>query len=217
VELLLDHGADPTQHDGRHGVSAVALAARRGRGDLLALFERRGVPLALTGVAALLAACARHDAAAIHAITAREPDAVREVTAAGGRPLAAFAGNGNAEGVRHLLDLGVAAGALFEEGDGYWDVAPNSTALHVAAWRLRPDTVKLLIERGAPVDAADGKGRTALSLAVKACVDSYWSERRTPEVADALLRAGASVEGVHHPSGYAEVDALLAAAVSRGA
>ena len=78
--------------------------------------------------------------------------------------------------MRLLLDLGVDAGALYVEGDGYWDVAKNSTALHVAAWRARHATVKLLIERGAPVDALDGKGRTALALAVRACVDSYWTD-----------------------------------------
>ena len=97
------------------------------------------------------------------------------------RLVAEFAGIGNTEGVRQLLDLGVSAGARFEAGDGYWDLAQNSTALHVAAWRMRPTTVRLLVERGAPLEACDGKGRTPLQMAVKACVDSYWSERRTPE------------------------------------
>src|SRR3989442_3434777 len=47
IDLLLDHGADPTvSNDGK---SAVAMAARRGRGDLLALFERRGGPIAPDG------------------------------------------------------------------------------------------------------------------------------------------------------------------------
>jgi len=44
---------------------------------------------------------------------------------------------------------------------------------------------------------------------VKACVDSYWTHRRTPEAVRALLAAGASVSGVAVPSGYAEVDELL--------
>lgn len=88
-------------------------------------------------------------------------------------------------------------------------MAKDSTALHVAAWRARHAAVKLLIERGAPVDALDGKGRTPLALAVRACVDSYWMERRSPESVEALLHAGAAVSGVNFPSGYAEVDELL--------
>jgi hypothetical protein len=50
-----------------------------------------------------------------------------------------------------------------------------------------------------------------LALAVRACVDSYWKGRRTPESVEALLEAGASVRGVEFPSGYAEVDELLKA------
>ena len=207
IEVLLDHRADPTLLAG--GKSAVAMAARRGRGDLLELFERRGVPIGLSGVERLLAACARNDAEGIRAIVAREPRLVDEIQAEGGKLLAEFAGVGNTDGVRHLLDLGIDVAVRFKEGDGYWDVAPDSTALHVAAWRAQHETVKFLIERGAPVDVPDSKGRTPLPLAVRACVDSYWTDRRSPESVRALLAAGASVSGVNSPSGYAEVDELL--------
>ena len=120
-----------------------------------------------------------------------------------------FAGVGNAEGVRCLLDLGVEVNARYPDGDLYWDIAKDSTPLHTACWRARHETVKLLISRGAQVNALDGKGRTPLSLAVRACVDSYWTHLRSPESVKALLQAGASVEGVSFPSGYAEVDELL--------
>lgn len=207
IKLLMDHGADPLRaHDGR---SAVAMAARRGRGDLLALFAERGVSLELDGVDALIAACARGDDAAIDEIRTYKPGVVADLVAMDGRVLAEFAGNGNTEGVRRLIDLGVSPGAVFEAGDGYWDVAPRSTALHVAAWRVRPETVNLLIARGAPIDARDGSDRTPLALAVKACVDSYWMARRTPAVVAALLTAGATARGIPYPSGYAEVDDLL--------
>src|SRR5439155_426539 len=187
-EVLLDHAADPTliaDHPNRSSRafpvrSAVAMAARRGRGDVLQLFERRGVAIELQGVERLIAACARNDAAAIRSIAAREPQLVREVVAEGGKLLAEFAGTWNTAGVRQLLDLGVPVTALYE-GDAYFDIAKDSTALHVAAWKGLAPTVQLLIERGAPVDAKDGKGRTPLALAVKACVDSYWTYRRTPE------------------------------------
>jgi hypothetical protein len=46
-------------------------------------------------------------------------------------------------------------------------------------------------------------------LAVKACVDSYWTYRRSPESVQALLDAGASTAGVTTPTGYPEVDELL--------
>src|SRR5437773_3369537 len=110
--------------------------------------------------------------------------------------LAKFAGTGNVEGVRQLLDLGVDAAMPFTEGDGYWEIARNSTALHVAAWRARHAAVKLLIARGALVDVPDGRGRTPLVLAVRACVDSYWMQGRSPESVAALLDAGASARGV---------------------
>lgn len=217
IEVLIGHGADPTLvasrpdrwTTGSPGKTAIAMAARRGRGDVLDLFEKRGFPIVLDGVERLIAACARNDAAAIRSIVGQEPHLVRELKAEGGSLLAQFAGVGNSNGVRQLLDLGVNVGALFKEGDGYFDVAPNSMAIHVAAWRANHGTLKLLIERGSPIDTPDGKGRTPLALAVKACVDSYWTTRRTPESVEALLRAGARVSGVRLPSGYAEVDDLL--------
>jgi ankyrin repeat protein len=217
-DLLLDHGADPnivgdrpdTSYRSTWGRSTVSIAARRGRGDVLALFERRGVAMNLDGVDRLIAACARNDAAGVRAIVEAEPQLAGELVAEGGTLLAEFAGNGNTDGVRHLLDLGVPITALYERGDGYFGIAPNSMALHVAAWRARPATVKLLLERGAPFNVADGHGRTSMMLAVSACVDSYWTERRSPESVEALLGAGASVQGVPYPCGYAEVDQLLA-------
>jgi ankyrin repeat protein len=206
IELLLEHGADPMAE--ADGMSAAARAARRGRADVLASLEERRIPFELRGVERLIAACARNDTTAVRSIAEREPRLASELVTEGGARLAEFAGNGNTDGIRRLLDLGVVVTALYE-GDGYWDVAPNSTALHVAAWRAQHATVKLLIERGVPVDVPDGKGRTPLALAVRACVDSYWSERRSPESVDALLRAGASVTSVPFPSGYEDVDELL--------
>jgi ankyrin repeat protein len=209
IELLLDHGADPTLTEDIG--SAVAMAARKGRGDMLELFEQRAIRIELSDLDRMLAACARNDPVTVESITARQPDVLRQLQAVGGRVLAEFAGNGNTKGMGHLLNLGVDVNAVFKEGDGYWDVAPNSTALHVAAWRAQHNAVKLLIERGASINARDAKGRTPLGLAVRACVDSYWTGRRSPESVEALLAAGASTEDVPFPSGYAEVDKLIQA------
>ena len=209
ITVMLERGAAPTLKSRRDGQSAISLAARRGRGDLLELFERRQIPSELHGVERLIAACARNEVNTVRSIAEREPQHIDEIHAGGGKLLAEFAGNGNTDGVRNLLDLGVDVRAVYQEGDGYFGIAKESTALHVAAWRARHDTVNLLIERGAPIDAPDGDGRTPLALAVRACVDSYWTERRSPESVRALLQAGASVRGAIFPSGYAEVDELL--------
>lgn len=207
IELALDRGADALNATG--GTSALAIAARRGRKDALESFERRGVPVALQGFDRFLAACARHDGNTARALIAQDQTLASQLIAHGGKPLAEFAGVGNTEGVRLLLDLGVPVTALYKDGDGYFGIAANSMALHVAAWRAHHATVKLLIERGSPVDAQDGRGRTPLMLAVRACVDSYWSHRRSPESVDALLRAGASASRIDLPTGYFEIDRLL--------
>jgi ankyrin repeat protein len=218
VELLLDSGADPMIR-GPHpevcrsaaGRSVVALAARRGRGDVLDLVQRRGFTTAMPGVDGLIADCARGDAESARAVLKSSPGLLEELRSEGGKLLAEFAGNGNTEGVRQLLNAGIDVNSRHQEGDGYFGLAPNSTALHSAAWRARPDTVRLLIGRGAKVDVLDGKGRSPLALAVRACVDSYWTDRRSPDSVEVLLQAGAPISGVPFPSGYADVDNLLQA------
>jgi ankyrin repeat protein len=209
VAAMLDQGADPWLKNNQPHHTGVAMAARRGRGDVLRELQKRGIAIELEGVERLIAACAINDETSIQGIRKEDPALVQQLRERGGTLLAEFAGNGNTEGVRHLLDLGVDVAALYKEGDLYFDIAKDSTALHVAAWKSRPLTVRLLIERGAPIDPLDGKGRTPLALAVRACVDSYWTDRRTPESVEALLRAGASPNKVEYPSGYAEVDELL--------
>lgn len=206
-ELLLDHGADPRPISGGH--TGFARAAREGRSDVLELFERRGVPVELDGIDRLIGACARGDEAAVRALAAREPAWIAQVLALGGDLLARFAGTGNPSGVRALLDLGVPVTAPFAEGDGYYGEPQGSLAIHVAAWRGRPEGVRLLIARGSPVDEPDALGRTPLALAIRACVDSYWTGRRTPESIAALLVAGASVHGIPFPTGYDAADELL--------
>jgi ankyrin repeat protein len=226
IDLMLDHGADPTLKNEVDGKSGIAMAARRGRSDVLWTFARRGFPMPMPydGLEHLIVSvcAARGGMAGARALAEQfqqlvnagsltqssEVWAIRELLAEGSTLLAEFAGNGNPKGVQHLLDLGVPVDALYD-GDPYFDIAKNSTALHVAAWKAWPKTVKLLIERGANVNAQDAKGRTPLMLAVKACVDSYWTNRRSPESVEALLKAGASISGMEFPCGYAEVDEML--------
>ena len=105
--------------------------------------------------------------------------------------------------------------ASYLEGDAYYDIARNSSALHVAAWRARPEIVKELLARGASVNAIDAQNRTALQLAVKACIDSYWTHRRSPDSVRLLLEAEASTKGIELPTGYNEIDVVLRPSASR--
>jgi ankyrin repeat protein len=213
IEMLLDHGADPNLINDLDGRNAFEMAAYHGRGDVLDLFEKRGFAIEFRGpdgeLDALVAACARGQIDQARSLIAGNLRVLDRLLAMGGTLLARFSGAANLEGVRTLLDLGVSPGALWAEGDGYWTMAKNSTALHVAAWRAHHDVVRELIARGAPVNAVDARGRTALALAVAACVDSYWKYRRKPDSVAALLAAGATTEGAELPTGYEAIDELL--------
>lgn len=217
IDLLMDRGADPTivardtayGGESQPGCSSIALAARRGRGDVLAAIERRGIPIILGGIDRILVACARGDGLQAQAIAAAEPNALRELIEHGGTFLVDFAGNDGATGVALLLELGIPIDAPHRFGDGYFGTTKTTTALHAAAWRAAHDVVELLVSRGADVNARDGHGNTPLMLAVRACVDSYWTNRRSPRSVKALLLAGASKSGVSVPTGYAAIDDLL--------
>jgi ankyrin repeat protein len=83
------------------------------------------------------------------------------------------AGNGNAASVQALLDAGIDAKVRY---------ANDVTALMWAAAYGKLDSVKLLIARGADVDAKDNRGKTALTIAI---------EEKQGAVVDALRAAGA--------------------------
>jgi ankyrin repeat protein len=213
IEMFLDHGADPSLRNTENGRNAFQMAAYHGRGDILASLESRGFAFNLEGptpeLDGLVAACARAQLDRAKSLIAANPDLQPRLLQLGGSLLARFSGAANLEGVRTLLDLGIPPDALWPEGDPYFDTTKNSTALHYAAWRAHHDVVRELIARGTPINATDLRGRTALQLAVKACVDSYWIRRRKPDSVAALLQAGATTQGIELPTGYDAIDELL--------
>jgi hypothetical protein len=163
----------------------------------------------------LIAACAMDDEEAVKKLAAQSPACVTQIKEMGGELLARFSLCGNAAGVQHLLNLGIPPNEPYRNGDGYYDIPTGSLAIHIAAFRGYPAVVKTLIAAGSPVDVANKNGQTPLALAIKACVDSYWTARRSPDSVKALLEAGASVNNIHYPCGYAEADALLAERINK--
>jgi ankyrin repeat protein len=209
IEAILDRNADPYLPNNADGHNAIQMAAYHGRGDILAVLERRGFELKLEGIDTMVAACARADIETVHSLAAAQPQLLAQLLNMGGTLLASFAGADNDAGVRCLLALGVSAAALWPEGDPYWELTPNSTSLHVAAWRAHHNVVRTLIAAGTPVNALDTRNRTALQFAVRACINSYWKYRRQPDSVAALLAAGATTDGIEIPTGYDAIDELL--------
>ena len=197
VELLLDHGADPRLANGA-SLSANAVAARAGRGDVLDLFEQRGFGLQLEGIDALFASCARGEAAPA------DPALVRAAQTEAPGALADFAGAGNTKGVALLLDLGFDP-LLTTSRAG----ARKDSPLHAAIWRARHETAKLLIARGAPLEQRNGHRETPLSYAVRAALQSEWTRERSAETVEALLAAGADAREVGLPTGWPALDTLI--------
>jgi ankyrin repeat protein len=190
-EWLLDHGADPLLPD-KNGTAPVIEAARKGRADVLELFEKRGVAIALEGDDVFLAACARASEGEARKFAAADPSVVERMQSQNPGMLADFAGAGNTAAVRLMLDLGFDAGMARVKPN--W--AAGATALHVAAAYGRQPVAELLIERGAPLEARRHKGRTPLSVAF-VCLEqqSEWTPNEyTLPIAEALIKAGASVE-----------------------
>ncbi|MHA4844949.1 ankyrin repeat domain-containing protein [Flavitalea antarctica] len=207
IELLLKHGADAGIT--RDGQNAVIHAAREGRGDVLALFRDYEISFELTGVDKLISACAEGNSDAVKSIINQSPEYLDELKSLGGELLARFTLNGNAPGVKQLLQIGIDINAPYMQGDAYFGIPKSSQAIHVAAWLGRPYMVELLIEHGAHTDQPDNNGLTPLALAIRACTHSYWTERRSPDSVAALLKAGASLKNISYPTGYAAVDKLL--------
>jgi ankyrin repeat protein len=160
------------------------------RADVLDVFDSRGFTVALETDDAFLAACARGDEAAARSLV--EPTTVARLQASRPGLFIDVAGSGNTVALRLMLDLGFDPAAARQEPS--W--LAGEAALHVCAGRGRLPNVHLLIERGAPLEARNARGRTPLEIAILCLGEqSEWTPNEsTLPIAQALLDAGAAVD-----------------------
>ena len=202
VQALLDAGADPTElaaetedpvHATAETLSPLRLAIRAGKEQTAALLHGRGVADHVTDIDRFLGACARGDRATAQRLLGVHPllgdrlsdrDQAAIVDVAGSRSAAAP--------VRLMLELGFSPHARNSCGE---------TPLHLAAAAGDSDTVRLLLDHGAELDARDDNYHgTPLGYATDSSGESRRSDGDWAATIRLLLEAGADRTGVWVPS-----------------
>jgi ankyrin repeat protein len=239
AEALLDAGLDLLAL-GSYEQTALAAAARRGNAELVELFVRRGAPVDQPGSFGrppIIAALRERHLAIVDLLLERGADPqtknlLSEATRLGAndlvRRLLAVADVVDPEAFFEAARRGEVAlvGELLDSGVDIEAESWGNRALHKAAAKGRLEVVRLLLERGAELDARDSRGNTPMLHAayngqlevVKLLVESgadvqaqntlHWTgvmqavvERKLPTVRY-LVEQGTRLDPVDQENGY---------------
>ncbi len=195
VQALLDHGAEVQARDDNGG-APLHWALNANTCEVAALLIEKGADATLRdarGRTPLHGVAQRGSVNVARLLLERGAD-IDAVDESGVFPLA-IAASGKLEMVQFLLEQGARVAPAGK------DAPPGRTPLHFAVWGGNVDTVRLLLDQGVDVDAADPDGETALRMAVR--------EWATP-IVECLLGSGASIDA--RDPGLGRTDLHLAAA-----
>src|SRR5215471_5252619 len=145
LELLLDHEADPNTA-GPDGRTPYQLATAAGRTDIADLLRHRGATDTATTTDRFLSACRRADRAQADQLLEDDPGLLGRLTDEERAAIFRAAEHGDTAAVNLMLDLGF---PLQTRGDD------GGTPLHAAAYNGSSQTVRLLLDRGADIEAHD--------------------------------------------------------------
>jgi ankyrin repeat protein len=145
IELLLDHAADPNSA-GPEGRTPHQLATEAGRTDIADLLRRHGAADTATAADLFLSACRRGDRAPAERLLDGDPGLLDRLTDEERAAIFRSAEHGDTDAVALMLDLGF---PLETRGDD------GGTPLHAAAYNGSLETARLLLDRGADIEARD--------------------------------------------------------------
>jgi ankyrin repeat protein len=201
MQALLDAGADPTKlvaetgdpdHATPDGLSPLRLAIRADNEQTASLLHARGLADDATDIDRFLGACARGERATAERLLAAHPRLRDQLSDRDQAAIVDVAGSGSAAAaVRLMLELGFSPHARNNLGE---------TPLHLAAAAGDPDTVRLLLDHGAELDARDANYHgTPLGYATVSSGEPRRSDNDWPATVRLLLDAGGDRTGVWVP------------------
>ena len=194
VLRLLEHGVDLDART-TGGMTAWRHALRRGFDDVEALLHERGADTTRTPSDELAEALIAESEDDARAILAAHPGLAASMGPEEARILPDLAGWGRIDGMRLLLDAGVAVDARGMDG---------CTGLQMSAWFAQPEAARVFLDYGADPNAVeDWHNSTPLGWTAHGSRYSggaAGNQDKYVAIAEMLLEAGARLSGPRDPA-----------------